>query len=1067
MSAGTPATVAPSPRPAAPDSGASDGGSERADAGSERGRNDTDSVQVPPRSAGDGADGSAGDGGDRDDGANASPVARRAAAQEGVDLGAVQGTARGGRITKGDVLAAAGNGASATPQAAAPAAARSKPTPGAQPLKGAAAALARYMDESRSVPTATSFRTISVTALDARRKQLKEAGHRVSFTHLIAYAIARVATDEMPVMANHFAELDGKPNRVDDGACNLGLAVDVERKDGTRTLMVPVIRDAGSKGFTQFLEAYNELVEKARTNALTADDLTGGNVSLTNPGGLGTVASVPRLMAGQGTIVATGSIAYPVGLGRIGSSIGAEKVMTMTSTYDHRIIQGAESGRFLARIAAYLDGEAGFYERVFGDLGAPLPALPAPAAPQAAGAPATAPAQPSAAGPARRRAAAGGPGRDLAAEGPPHPRSPGGEARSARPGARGRPGARPRAARPHPGADGQDPLADPADVRPRRDAGRRAAIPARDLLRADRLRDRAHRLAPPAAVAAGGDRGRTLPDAARRGGAEGAAQAADRGGRARALHAQGVSRPEAVLDRGPRHDRAGTRRADPNGGWPGRARSRARDGPPRPVERARAQPRAPLRHDLRRVRGHLDARADHDDSPGRDGRCQVPPRGPGLLSAAQGRVDHRPARVEPESPGVRRPSGRGGDSRGADHPPGAARPPRHQRRDPCAPARRCRLPRRGDRRRDAQPPGDRRLHDRRDDPHHPEQPGGLHDQRRRRALDDVGVRSGQGLRRPDHPRQRRRRRRLHLGGQARVRLPSGVRTRRADRPDWLPPLWPQRGRRARLHAAVDVPGDQEAPARARAVRPAADRAGRRHRAGIDRDDRRGLVGAERRPPVAQGARRRREGGRAGDRRVRARPHAVARGQDRGRPRSAARPGRGAPVGARRVHGPPEARQAARAEPGGGAVPRRRGAVGPGRGARVRVAADRGAPDPPDGSGHRAGHLQPAPPRAPRCQDRSGVLADPAPARCACADGAPQQPAFGDGVRRVRIRLLPGGPRDAGAVGGAVRRLRQRRPGDRRPVHRLGPGEVGPDLEADAALAPRLRGLGPRALLGAS
>src|SRR5438309_8827422 len=138
------------------------------------------------------------------------------------------------------------------------------------------------MDESRSIPTATSFRTLPVTALEQRRAQLKDAGHRVSFTHLIAYAIARTATDDMPVMAHHFQEIDGKPHRVDDGACNLGLAVDVEKKDGSRTLMVPVIRDAGSLSFAAFLEAYNALVEKARTNTLTADDLSGANLTLTN-----------------------------------------------------------------------------------------------------------------------------------------------------------------------------------------------------------------------------------------------------------------------------------------------------------------------------------------------------------------------------------------------------------------------------------------------------------------------------------------------------------------------------------------------------------------------------------------------------------------------------------------------------------------------------------------------------------------------------------------------------------------------------------------------------------------
>jgi 2-oxoglutarate dehydrogenase E1 component len=180
---------------------------------------------------------------------------------------------------------------------------------------------------------------------------------------------------------------------VSDAACNLGLAVDVEKKDGSRTLMVPVIRDAGRVRFDEFVQAYDALVEKARTNTLTADDLSGANITLTNPGGIGTVASVPRLMVGQGTIVATGAIGYPPGLGRIGAQIGAEKVMTITSTYDHRIIQGAESGRFLARIDTYLQGEDGFYERVFEDLGLEATALRAPVAP--AQAPPTVPTPPA------------------------------------------------------------------------------------------------------------------------------------------------------------------------------------------------------------------------------------------------------------------------------------------------------------------------------------------------------------------------------------------------------------------------------------------------------------------------------------------------------------------------------------------------------------------------------------------------------------------------------------------------------------------------------------------------
>src|SRR5690348_563268 len=326
------------------------------------------------------------------EGTKATPVARRVAAVHGVDLGSVKGSGPDGRIGKEDVLAAA-NGAATNGHATV-----TKPE-GATLLKGASAMLARYMDESRAIPTATSFRTITVSVLDGRRKQLKAAGQKVSFTHLIAYAVARAATEQMPVMARHFDEIDGKPHVIDDGQVNLGIAVDVERKDGGRTLMVPVIRDAGRLSFREFLAAFGDLISRARENKLTADDLQGANVSLTNPGGIGTIASVPRLMTGQGTIVATGSIAYPPGLANIGAMIGAEKVMTMTSTYDHRIIQGAESGQFLQVVEAYLQGEHGFYEQVFEQLGAPLGPSPAPQAPEpgvpvpeAAPAPAAAPA---------------------------------------------------------------------------------------------------------------------------------------------------------------------------------------------------------------------------------------------------------------------------------------------------------------------------------------------------------------------------------------------------------------------------------------------------------------------------------------------------------------------------------------------------------------------------------------------------------------------------------------------------------------------------------------------------
>jgi 2-oxoglutarate decarboxylase len=299
---------------------------------------------------------------------NATPVAARMASANGVDVANLQGSGPRGRVTKDDVEAAiAGNGASApAPAKPAPAAA------GTKPIRGPAATLARFMNESRSIPTATSFRTVEVDTLDGRRKQLKGAGKKLSFTHLIAWAIVQAAKD-MPVMTNAYAETDdGKPQRVIPEGVSLGLAVDVERKDGTRSLVVPVLHQADQLDFASFAARYDELVVGARDNTLGPDAYAGANISLTNPGGIGTVASVPRLMPGQGTIVATGAISVPPGLKSVDPvklrELGIGKVMTMTSTYDHRVIQGAESGQFLRRIDELLQGEASFYESVFAEL---------------------------------------------------------------------------------------------------------------------------------------------------------------------------------------------------------------------------------------------------------------------------------------------------------------------------------------------------------------------------------------------------------------------------------------------------------------------------------------------------------------------------------------------------------------------------------------------------------------------------------------------------------------------------------------------------------------------------
>jgi 2-oxoglutarate dehydrogenase E1 component len=298
----------------------------------------------------------------------ATPVARRVAEANGVDLASVSGTGPGAKVTKDDVLAAADgsdNGGVSTPAAGE-----------AKQLRGPAAMLAKAMDESRAVPTATSFRTIAVDTLDAKRKAinvvLKERGLKVSFTHLVAWAIVQ-ATKDFPVMVRTFEERDGKPFALEGGPVNLGIAVDVERKDGSHSLMVPAIKAADGLDFAAFHSYYEELIAKTRENKLTADDFQGTNVSLTNPGGIGTVASVPRLLSGQSAIIATGSIAYPAEWLHASperlKQLGVSKVMTMTSTYDHRVIQGAESGAFLRRVEQLLQGEDEFYEAVAADLG--------------------------------------------------------------------------------------------------------------------------------------------------------------------------------------------------------------------------------------------------------------------------------------------------------------------------------------------------------------------------------------------------------------------------------------------------------------------------------------------------------------------------------------------------------------------------------------------------------------------------------------------------------------------------------------------------------------------------
>ncbi len=248
----------------------------------------------------------------------------------------------------------------------------------AEPLRGISAKIAENMGQSLAVPTATSTRSIPVKLMEENRRVINQnqemsAGPKVSFTHLMAWTTVR-ALERHPAMNAGYMEKGGKPYRVRRPGINLGLAIDTERK-GERILLVPNLKNAQELDFPSFVAAYNDIINRARQNKLALEEFQGTSVTLTNPGMLGTLMSVPRLMAGQGTIVGVGSIGFPAEYAGMApeviSELGLSKVMTVTSTYDHRIIQGAESGAFLATIEKLLLGADGFYQRIFDELAVP------------------------------------------------------------------------------------------------------------------------------------------------------------------------------------------------------------------------------------------------------------------------------------------------------------------------------------------------------------------------------------------------------------------------------------------------------------------------------------------------------------------------------------------------------------------------------------------------------------------------------------------------------------------------------------------------------------------------
>ena len=246
----------------------------------------------------------------------------------------------------------------------------------AKPIIGASKKIVENMEESLTVPTATSTRRIPVKLLEENRRIIndflqKEGRGKLSFTHLIAWAIIK-SVEIYPQMNFGYGFVNNAPSRLEHESINLGIAIDIEKKDGSRNLLVPNIKGANEMNFAEFLDAYNETVKKARGGKLGIEDFQGTTISLTNPGTIGTVASNPRLMSGQSVIIATGAIEYPAEYQAMTpatlSLLGISKVLTITSTYDHRVIQGAESGLFLAKIHEFLIGQNSFYDEIFKDL---------------------------------------------------------------------------------------------------------------------------------------------------------------------------------------------------------------------------------------------------------------------------------------------------------------------------------------------------------------------------------------------------------------------------------------------------------------------------------------------------------------------------------------------------------------------------------------------------------------------------------------------------------------------------------------------------------------------------
>ena len=695
------------------------------------------------------------------------------------------------------------------------------------PLRGPAARVVTNMESSLHVPTATSVRAVPAKLLIDNRVVInnhlaRSRGGKVSFTHLIGFALVK-ALRAMPEMNNGFAERDGKPVLVTPAHVNLGLAIDMTKPDGTRQLLVPSIKAAETMDFVHFWSAYEDVVRKARGNKLTVEDFQGTTISLTNPGTIGTNHSVPRLMEGQGAIIGVGALEYPAEWQGASTETlnrnAVSKILTLTSTYDHRIIQGAQSGDFLRFVHQLLLGEQGFYDEIFESLRIPYEPI--------------------------RWV------QDISAT----------HDDDINKVARVQELIHAYRVRGHLMAD-----TDPLEYRQRKHADLDVTTHGLSLWDLDRsfatggfggepflklrrilgvLRDSYCRTV--------GIEYMHIQDPEQRAGSRPRSRSRMRVRRATSrcgscsklnaaeafetfLQTKFVGQKRFSLEGGESViallDRIMCRAADDTHG-----RDLHRHAAPRPAQRAGQHRRQVLRPDLPRVRGP----AGPEVGPGLR-RREVPPRHRGRVHL-RGRLDDEGLpRGQPVAPRGRRPGARGHRPRQAG-PAGPRRRGVHRAADPHARRRGLRRP--GRRRRDAAPVAAARLPHRRHHPRRHQQPGRLHHLAvrvavlgllDRRRADDPGA---------DLPRQRRRPRGVRAGGRAGLRVPPGVQQGRRHRHGLLPPPRPQRGRRPVDDAAADVQ-----PHRGQALGPQALHRGahrpRRHLAG-------GRRGGAARLPAAAGA----------------------------------------------------------------------------------------------------------------------------------------------------------------------------------------------------------------------